>query len=106
MHVPAVAFEKTHVDVRVIALIFLGFTRPDLEEDGVPVGSILYMVAVADSGFESGAIAGAKKLLSGVCDEHDLALEDVNELILGGMPMTLAGPGTGRQPQEIHPEIG
>jgi hypothetical protein len=106
VHVPAFALEKAQVDVWVIALVLLDFARAYLESDGLSVRSILQMVSVADSGFESGTIARAKSLFSGVRDEHELALEDVYELILRGMPMPLAGPGAGRQSQEIHSEIG
>jgi len=106
VHEPAVAFEEAQVDVRVVALVLPDFARSYLEDDGVPIGSILQMMAVVDAGFEPGAIAGTKNLFPRVRDENEFALEYVHELIFRGMPMPLARPGAGLQAQEIDSEIG
>jgi hypothetical protein len=106
VHIPAVAFEEAHIDVRVVALVFRDFARAYLEDDGILPGSILQMMAVLNSGFEAGAVAGTKKLLPRVRDQHELALEHVHELIFRGMPMPLARPGAGLQPQQIDSEVG
>jgi hypothetical protein len=106
VHEPAVAFEEAHIDVGVVALVFLDFACAYLEDDGVLVGSILQMMAIMDSGLEAGAISGTENLFSRVRDQHELALEHVHELIFGGMPMPLAGPGAGLQAQEVDSEVG
>jgi hypothetical protein len=106
MHKPTIALEEPHIDVRIIALVFLGFTRAYLEDDGIAIRAILQMMTVMNSGFESGAIAGPKNLFTRVRDQHELALENIYELIFGGMPMPLAGPGAGQQAQEIDSEVG
>jgi hypothetical protein len=49
VHVPALTFEETEVDVRVVAFVFLGFARAYLENDGIAVRSVLQMMPVMGS---------------------------------------------------------
>jgi hypothetical protein len=48
------------------------------------------MVAVRLSSFEASAISGSQDLLATLGDENYLPLKDVNELILGCMPVALS----------------
>ena len=82
-----------------------GGAAADGEEDGVGGAAILEVVAVAAAGGESGAIAGAQRLLAGVGDEDDLAEEHPDELVLFGVPVALARPGAGRQADEVDAEL-
>src|SRR3954471_16213491 len=60
------------------------------------------MVAVRVAGREAGAVARPQPLFAFVGDHHDLAFEHVDELVLMGVPVALAGPGARRQSAEIH----
>jgi hypothetical protein len=51
-------------------------------------------MTVADAGLEAGALAGTDGNLALVGDENELTLEDVNEFVLLGMPVTLARPSS------------
>jgi hypothetical protein len=43
--------------------------------------------------------------LAVVLDQHHLALDDPDELVLGRVPVALAGPLAGRQAQQVDPEL-
>jgi hypothetical protein len=47
---------------------------------------------------ESCGIPRAQHFFAPVGDEYDLAEENIDKLVLAGMPMTLARPRTRRQP--------
>src|SRR5579863_755785 len=94
------------VEIGIIDAIVLGIARADLEEDGLRVGPVLQMMAVGLARLESGAVARPQHLFARIADQHDLALEDVYELILRRMPVPLAGPRAGRQAQQIDAELG
>src|SRR5262249_3554968 len=93
------------VYIRIVAIILVGPARPHLEQESVPVGTILQVVPVRDSGLEAGAVAGVQSLLTAVRYQHDLALQNIHELILGAVPVPLTRPGTRWQPQVVHAEI-
>src|SRR5688572_22888626 len=77
----------------------------DFEHGGLLPRAVLQTVPVAVVGREPGAVAGPQHLLAGVGDEHDLAREDINELVLASVPVALARPRAGRQAQQIDPEL-
>src|SRR5690348_4824409 len=64
------------------------------------------MMAVADARLEAGAIARPQRLFARVGDEHRLALQHIHELVFARVPMTLTGPLTGRQAQQVDAELG
>src|SRR5580658_11270169 len=84
---------KLEIDVGVLAVIGVA-AGPDDEEHGVRWGAILKAMTVADAGLEAGALAGTDGNLALVGDENELTLEDVNEFVLLGMPVTLARPSS------------
>src|SRR5277367_1286053 len=69
------------------------------------VRAVLQAVAVGVTGRETGAVAGVEDLVTAVGDQHDLAGEDINELVPGGVPMTLARPGARRQMEQVDAEL-
>ena len=73
----------------------------DLEQQGVAAASVDDLMAVRPAGRESRRHAGGQQLLAAVRDEHDLALDDVDELVLPAVPVPLRGGEAGRQPHEI-----
>lgn len=60
-------------------------------------------MAVAARLGEGGAIAGARQCLAVILDQHQLAFEQIDELVR--MPVALARPCAWRQVHEIDPEI-
>jgi hypothetical protein len=57
-------------------------------------------------GLEASGVPGAKDFIAGVGHQHHLALEDVDELVFPAVPMALARPGAGRQPEQVDAELG
>src|SRR5438477_6355695 len=98
------AGRRDHVDAGVIADGAL-LARADLEQLRVLVGAILQTVAVPFIGRKPGGVAGMQHLFALIGDEHDLAREHIDELVLAGMPVALTRPGTRRQPQQIDTEL-
>ena len=81
--------QADQIAVRTIACVATGMSRPYLQHDRVGIRAILKMVAIRLAGFESGAVTRVQGLITGLCDQHDLAREHVDELILVRMPMAL-----------------
>src|SRR5437868_5608885 len=98
------AGRRDHVDAGVIADRAL-LARADLEQLRVLIGAILQTVAVPFIGRKPGRVAGMQHLFAVIGDEHNLAREHIDELVLAGVPMALARPGAGRQPQEVDTEL-
>src|SRR3984893_9888613 len=63
-------------------------------------------MAIALTGLEGGAIAGAEDGLASIGDEHDRAPDNIDELVFVSVPMALTGPGTRAQLQQIDAELG
>ena len=79
--------------------------RADDQEHPVPLRAVEEMVAVRHAGLEAGGVAGAEDRLALVLDEHELALEHDEELVLALVPVPLRRPGPGLQPHEIDAEL-
>ena len=47
-------------------------------------------MAIAVACLETGAVTGMQEHLTAVSDQHDLTFEHVDELVLMGVPMSLA----------------
>jgi len=86
-----------HVDIRIIGGV-AGNAGSDLEDLCVAIRAVLEAMTVRVPGREPGGISRAKHLFTSVGDEHDLAGEDIDELVAAGVPMTLARPRPRRQP--------
>src|ERR1700730_13565145 len=63
-------------------------------------------MAIALTGLEGGAIAGAEDGLASIGDEHDRAPDNIDELVFVSVPMALTGPGARAQLQQIDAELG
>src|SRR5690606_12453114 len=68
-------------------------------------GAVLQLVPVGRAGLEPGAVAGAEHRLAFLLDQHDLALQHPDELVLALVPVSLARPCPGRQAQQVDPEL-
>src|ERR1044071_6177324 len=99
------AGRRHHVDIRIITARAEGATA-DFQHLRVAVRAVLQAVAVAVIGRKAGGVAGPQYLFARVRNEHDLARQHIDELVLPGVPMALARRGAGRQPQEVDAELG
>ena len=73
--------DEPHVDIRILDFVSR-VTGPDLKDYDFARRSILQVVTVFDSRFKTNAIAGAQSFFPRIRDEHHLALDDENKLIL------------------------
>ena len=62
-------------------------------------------MAVRHAGLEAGGVAGAKDGLALVLDQHELAFEHDDELVLVLVPVPLRGRRAGLQPHEVDAEL-
>jgi hypothetical protein len=69
------------------------------------VRAVLQAVAVGVSGWEPGRVASAEAFLPAIGHPHDFAGEYIDELVAARVPMTLAGPDTRRQPEQVYTEF-
>jgi hypothetical protein len=93
MRITCVTLECMQVDVWIEGFVICRSTRADLENGRRMRGSILEMMAVGYARREAGTVTGSQNLFTSIGHEHDLAVEDVHELILHRVPVPLAGPG-------------
>src|SRR5262249_21396704 len=80
------AVDRGEVVVRVVRQVARRAVA-DLEIERVARGTIDQVVAVLLAGREAGAAARRQGLLAGVGDQHQLALDDPDELVLQGVPV-------------------
>ena len=65
----------------------------------------MQVVSVGIAGEKSGAISGPQNLLANVCYQHDLSLQDIDELLRPAMPVPLAGPGAWVQFEKVDANL-
>jgi hypothetical protein len=63
------------------------------------------MMSVGHAGRKASAVSSAQDLFAKPTDQHYLAFNYPNELILGGVPMTLARPLAGRHTREVYAKL-
>src|SRR5262245_42133749 len=80
--------------------------RADLEVDHVALRPIDEMMTVSDPSLETRGVARLQHGRATVLDQRDLALEDVNELVFGLVPVVQRGGGAGLEAREVDPELG
>lgn len=97
--------DPTQIDVRVFADVPVGAPRAHLEDVSRLLRSVLQVVTVGDSVLEARAIPGAQHFLPGVGHEYDLAVENPDKLVLRTVPVSLAGPGIGRERQQVDAKL-
>jgi hypothetical protein len=93
-----------HVEAGVIRDIAAD-AGADFQHQGVRGRAVLQAMAVAVIGLEAGGITGAEDFVAGIRHQRNLARDHIDELVAGGMPVALARPGTGRQPQQVDAEL-
>jgi len=79
---------RDHIDIRISNGI-LRISRANFDYQYVALRTVLQMVAIRVTGFEFRSISGAQDFLTIIGHEHDLTLNDINELIGVGVPMAL-----------------
>ncbi|MNT73062.1 hypothetical protein D3C72_2117240 [compost metagenome] len=95
MEVAIGALGKDHVDVGVVAGVLGRAARTDLQKHRLSLAAVLDLVAVRHARLETGAVARDQPRLAVVLNQDHLALDHPDELVLGAVPVTLAGPGPG-----------
>src|SRR5260221_10480562 len=63
------------------------------------------MMAVGIAGEKRGAISRMKDFLAAFRSEDNLSLQDVDEFLRQGVPMTLAGPGARLQFEKVDADL-
>jgi hypothetical protein len=104
MHKPPIGIGVRHVDVgasREIERV----PRADLKIDGHRTRPVDQVMAVARTFRECSAIASEQWSFAAIFDEHQFALQKIDELVFVAVPVPLAGPATRRQRHQIHAEI-
>src|SRR5471030_2411220 len=99
--VPAV---EHHVDVGIAAEI-IGTAGADFQIGGIAIRPVDEVVAIGHPLGKGGAVTCAQDLFAPIGDQDQFARQQIDQLVLDAVPMTLAGPGPRRQSDEIDPEI-
>src|SRR5262245_27132913 len=73
--------------VGIVAGVLAAAARADLQQHRLAVRTVLEMMPVGDAGRKAGAVAGAQHRFATALDQHDLALEHEDELVLGAVPV-------------------
>src|SRR5712692_7123811 len=79
--------------------------RADLEVDRVALRPIDEMMTVSDPSLETRGVAPLQHGRAAILDQHDLALEHVNEFVFGLVPVAECGGGAGLKAREVDPEL-
>src|SRR5215831_5034463 len=79
--------------------------RADLKVDRVALRPIDEMMTISDPSLETRSVARLQHGRATVVDQRDLALEDVNELVFGLVPVAQRGGGAGLEAREVDPEL-
>jgi hypothetical protein len=80
------ARQELHVDVRVLAAVGVVAAADD-EQQRLRIRAVDEVVSVRDAGLEAGGVAGHERHFAAVLDQHDLAVEHVDELVLALVPV-------------------
>src|SRR5262249_56430652 len=79
--------------------------RADLKVDRIARRPMDEMMTVSDPSLETRGIARLQHGRAAVLDQHDLALEHVDEFVFGLVPVAQRGGGAGLEAREIDPEL-
>jgi hypothetical protein len=99
------AHAPTHVDVGIAHFIAGGAVAND-EQNNVPGGPVDEPMGVVGAGREAGAKAGAQHFHPGVGFQFDLALQNIDELVLARVRVARGRLSPWSDSREIHAEIG
>ena len=97
--------ERMQVDVGVEGFVIFRSTRADLDDGRCACGSILQMMTVGHASREARAVTAPQHFFARIGYEYDFALEDVHELVLHRVPVSLTRPGARRQLEQIHSKL-
>src|SRR5262249_14281187 len=78
---------------------------PDFEIERITLRAIDQAMAVIGAGLPAGRVASLQHGFAIVLEQHQLALEHVDELVLALMPMALGRLRAGRQARGIDAEL-
>ena len=92
------------IDVRIGRRLALR-ARADFQIDRVALRAVDEMMTVRRVGLEAGGVAGLEHGLAFVLDQHELAFEDVDELILLLVPVPQRRGRAGLERREIDAEL-
>ncbi len=100
----AIVALEFQIDVGIVrALSFRA--RSDFQQQHVAIGAVHDTVAVVDIRLEAGAVAGLQRDLTAALDQHALAFENVDELILLLVPVKQRSRGAGLELRQIHTKL-
>ena len=102
---PVALWTGDHVDIGIGAQVE-GVGIADLEDSRHAVRFVNQMVPIRIAGFEGSAVSHAQNLLTVIADERQLSVHDPDEFVLETVPVTLAGPATGRDYRQVDAEAG
>src|SRR5258706_3173073 len=94
-----------HIDVGIDAEIAAPRARPNLEASGGAGGTIDEVMAIRVAFGKARAFAGAQNGFAAISHQNKFTRQDVHELVLIAMQMTLARPCPGREPKKIDAKI-
>lgn len=100
-----VTLERMQVDVGVEGFVIFRSTRADLEDGRCARGSILQVMTIGGASREARAVTAPQQLFAGIGNEYDFAVEDVHELVLHRVPVSLTRPGARRQLEQVHSKL-
>ena len=109
----AVRRSKMHVDVGIVAAVARPVARADRHEDAIGVAAVLQVMAVARRPSGTPRMSPARiTCLAVILDQHRLAREHHDQLVLALVPVALRRPGAGLQrdmadaPKSVSPPRG
>jgi hypothetical protein len=101
--IPAVAMEQAKIDARIVDLI-ARLAIADLEIDHVMGRAIDELMPVGTAGGKARRHARGQALGAGIGHELDLAFENIDELVLGAVPVTLCRGDAWRRRTRLTPK--
>src|SRR5215472_17544935 len=102
--VPSVAMEQAQVDVGIVDFV-ARLAIADLEVDHVAVRAIDELMGIGPARGKARHHARRQTLGPGVGHQLHLAFDDIDELILGAVPVALGGGRARRQAHQIDDEM-
>jgi hypothetical protein len=100
----AAAGRHLQIDIGISGFVVYA-SRTDLKKDGFAFGAVLQVMTIGDACLEAGTVSRPQYLFARIGDQHELAFQDLNKLILGTVPMALTRPAARLKPCQIHAEL-
>src|SRR5205814_4873831 len=100
----AVILDDAHVNAGIVNAVMFR-ARADFQIDRIARAAVDQAMTVCNTGLPPGRLAGPQRGLTVVLAQHDLTLDDVDELVFGFMPVALRRRRARLKPREIDPEL-